>query len=216
MAEAVFVFELRGEGRATGRRAGTGDRGRGVGPLVGLDVGGWLARIRGEGGGKRRHLGRGRGVRGGLRVISVVLGIGGGEVVCGVGGSAGGLGVRGRPVAGIGCRIGGDAGEGRATDVVAEGVLEGGEDGGELDLCGGVEGGVGELLVVKGPRVVVPGRGGGGRVLFVVEGEDAARVGVGHSSWGEVKVGGGGGAAVSSVHRWYEIRSLCKALKESN
>lgn len=176
VAEAVFVLQL--DMGAAGRRAGPGDRGRGVGPLVGLDVGGLLAQIRGERGGEGRHLGRGggyarEGIRGGFWVIIVVVGIG--EVVCGwVGVSAGGLRVRGRPVAGVRCGVGG---EGGATD---EGVLEGGKDGGELDLLGvGVELPVG---VVDG-AVVWLRRGGGRGVLF---GEDAARVSVGHSSWREV------------------------------
>ena len=113
-------------------------------------------------------------------------------------GSAGRLWIRGRPVTGIGCGIG----ERGATDIAAEGVLEGGEDGGELDLGGIVEGGVCELPVVKGPvgvvgagPVVRAGGGGGGGVPFVLEG---ARVGVGgggggggHSSLGEGKVGRG-------------------------
>lgn len=96
--------------------------------------------------------------------------------------------------------IGGRIGEGGATDVAAEGVLEGGEDGGELDLWGIVEGG---LIVVKGPGVGVVGArpvvgaggGGGGGKPFVLE---RARVGVrsggggcGHSSLGEGKVGRG-------------------------
>jgi hypothetical protein len=155
VAKAVLVLEL--EGRAAGGRAGAGDRGRGVGPLVGVDE---LAQIRGGEGGHRRG-----GVRG-LRVVGV-LGVGGEGVW--VGGPARGLRVRGRPVAGVRSGVGG-AGEGRAT---GKGVLEGGEDGGELDLWG-----VG---------VVWLGRGGGRRLLF-----DAARVGVGHASWGESRSEGGG------------------------
>lgn len=125
------------------------------------------------------------------------------RLISGCVGSAGrGLWIWGCPVAGIGCRIGGDTRERGATDVVAEGVLrEGGKDGGELNLCGAVESGISELLVVKVPGrgvvgarpVVWLGRKGGGGELFLSEGRDAARVSVwgrgGHSSLGEVKVG---------------------------
>ena len=97
--------------------------------------------------------------------------------------AGGGLRIRGAPVATIGCGIGGDAGEGRAT----EGVLEGAEDGGELDLWGVV-------LAVKGPGAVVVGvpavwlgRGGGG--VFAGVGVGCGGGGGGHSSLGEAKVG---------------------------
>ncbi|KAF8121042.1 hypothetical protein EV363DRAFT_1421604 [Boletus edulis] len=45
--------------------------------------------------------------------------------------------------AGIQCGVGGDARKRCATDIVTERVLEGGKDGGELDLGGMIEGGVG-------------------------------------------------------------------------
>lgn len=75
-----------------------------------------------------------------------------------MGSARGGLGIRGGPIAGIGCRIGGDAGERCATDVVAERILKGAKDGGELDLWGVIEGGIGELLFVKVPPVGVVSR----------------------------------------------------------
>lgn len=112
-----------------------------------------------------------------------------------------GLGIGRDPVAGIRCGIGGNARERGATDIVAEGILEGGEDGGELDLWGIIEGGISKLLVVEipgvvGARPVVRLRGEGGGGFFVLEGGDAACIGVwgggcggGHSSLGEVKVG---------------------------
>lgn len=118
-----------------------------------------------------------------------------------VGSASCGLWIRGRPRAGIRCRIGGDAREGGATDIVAEGVLESGKDGGELDLWGIIESGISELLVVEIPRVdvvwtmpaVVWLRRGGGGGLFVADGGDTARVSVwgggGHSSLGKLKVG---------------------------
>lgn len=98
VAQAVFVLEWRVEGRR--RVRSTGDRRRGIGPLVGLDVGTLLAQIRGEGRYERRHLGRRSGctrrrrlvIRRSFRVSVIktrllrrgVLGIDGGrEVVCG-------------------------------------------------------------------------------------------------------------------------------------
>lgn len=146
-------------------------------------------------------------------LCGLVLGIDGGrEVVCRrirlitvcVGSAGGGLGIRRGPVAGIRCGIGGDARERGATDIVAERILEGGEDGRELDLWGIIENGISELLVVKVPGVGVVGARpvvwlwgeGRRRGLFVLDGRDAACVcvwggcgGGGHSSLGEAKVG---------------------------
>ena len=65
------------------------------------------------------------------------------------------------PVADIGGRIGDNVGERGATDIVAEGVLEGSKDGGELYLWGIVESGMSDLLVVIVPGVGVIERGEG-------------------------------------------------------
>ena len=84
-------------------------------------------------------------------------------------------------MAGIGCRIGDNVGERGATDIVAEGVLEGSKDGGELYLWGIVESGMSDLLVVIVPGVGVIERRGGNRMrgLLVSRGRDAARVSAG-------------------------------------